>query len=210
MPSPRLRAIINSDAKNEADDQFAIIQALLSPSLDVRGLIAAHFGTHRTLRSMHDSRDEIDLLLRLSNLTGQVRVANGAPTALSDEATAVDSPGARLIIEESKLASPDDKLHVAFLGTLTDMASALLLDQELAERPVVVIWIGGLPYDDRHPWPGVEFNLGNDIAAANVVFDSGIEIWQVPCNVYSQVSVSYAEGSVGTFVIEGSGVTSPA
>ena len=39
----------------------------------------------------------------------------------------------------------------------------------------------------------IEFNLSNDIAAANVVFDSGIEVWQVPSNVYSMVSVSYAE-----------------
>jgi purine nucleosidase len=31
----RRRVIINSDAKNEADDQFAIVHALLSSSLDV-------------------------------------------------------------------------------------------------------------------------------------------------------------------------------
>ncbi len=42
------RIIINTDAKNEADDQFAIVHALLSPTLDVRGLIAAHFGTERS------------------------------------------------------------------------------------------------------------------------------------------------------------------
>ncbi len=193
MKDARVRAIVDTDAKNEADDQFAIVQALLSPSIDVRGLVAAHFGTHRTNRSMEESRDEIDLLLRLTRLDGSVRVENGARSALPDETTPMDSAGAQLIIEESKLASADDKLYVAFLGPLTDMASAILLDPELAQRPVVVIWIGGLPYDDRHPWPGIEFNLGNDIAAANVVFDSGIEIWQVPCNVYSQVSVSYVE-----------------
>jgi inosine-uridine nucleoside N-ribohydrolase len=39
------RVIIDTDAKNEADDQFAIVHGLLSPTLDVRGLIAAHFGT---------------------------------------------------------------------------------------------------------------------------------------------------------------------
>ena len=42
-------------------------------------------------------------------------------------------------------------------------------------------------------YPGVEFNLRNDISAANVVYDSGITVWQVPSNVYSQVSVSYTE-----------------
>ena len=50
---------------------------------------------------------------------------------------------------------------------------------------MVVIWIGGVGYGGVETYPGVEFNLRNDIAAANVVFDSGITIWQVPSNVYS-------------------------
>jgi purine nucleosidase len=190
----RRRVIINTDAKNEADDQYAIVHALLSPTLDVRGLIAAHFGAERSPRSMADSRAEIDLLLGLLDRAGQVTVVNGAPTALSDEASPVDSPGAQLIIEESKQASKSDPLFVAFLGPLTDMASAVLLDPAIVDRPVVVIWIGGMGHGGLDPsyW-GVEFNLRNDINAANVVFDSGIEVWQVPANVYSAVSVSYTE-----------------
>jgi inosine-uridine nucleoside N-ribohydrolase len=142
---------------------------------------------------MLDSRKEIDLLLHLMEMQGQVTVANGAPEPISDEHTPQDSPGARLIIEESKLAGPDDQLYVAFLGPLTDMASAILLDPDIVQRPVVVIWIGGVGYDGIETYPAVEFNLGNDITAANVVYDSGITVWQVPSNVYSQVSVSYAE-----------------
>ena len=189
----RRRVIIDTDAKNEADDQFAIVHALLSPTLDVRGLIPAHFGTRRSNRSMEESREEIDLLLKLMDLTGNVTVANGAASAIPDATTAQDSPGARLIIEESRLASADDPLYVAFLGPLTDMASAILLDPAIVDRSVVVIWIGGVGYGGLESYPGIEFNLSNDITAANVVYDSGITIWQVPTNVYSQVSVSYAE-----------------
>jgi inosine-uridine nucleoside N-ribohydrolase len=189
----RRRVIINTDAKNEADDQFAIVHALLSPSLDVRGLIAAHFGNSRSERSMEESREEIDLLLELTGLGQQVTVANGAPTGIPDEQTPRDSEGAQLIIAESKLASAKEPLFVAFLGPLTDMASAILLDPAILDREVVVIWIGGVGYGGVESYPGVEFNLRNDIAAANVVFDSGITVWQVPSNVYSQVSVSYTE-----------------
>jgi purine nucleosidase len=192
-PTRRRRVIIDTDAKNEADDQFAIVHALLSPTLDVRGLIPAHFGTRRSGRSMEESREEIDLLLKLMDLTGDVRVANGAATGIPDATTPRDSPGARLIIEESKLASAGDPLYVAFLGPLTDMASAILLDPAIVDRPIVVIWIGGVGYDGLESYPGIEFNLSNDITAANVVYDSGITVWQVPTNVYSQVSVSYAE-----------------
>lgn len=190
----RRRVIVNTDAKNEADDQYAIVHALLSPSLDVRGLVAAHFGDHpgRSSQSMLDSRAEIDLLLKLMDLQGRVRVDNGAPHALPSESVPVDSAGARIIIEEA-MREDAGPLFVAFLGPLTDMASAILLDPTIVDRDIVVIWIGGVGYGGVETYSGVEFNLGNDIAAANVVFDSGITLWQVPSNVYSQVSVGYAE-----------------
>ena len=211
MPKPsRRRVIINTDAKNEADDQFAIVHGLLSPTFDVRGLIPAHFGTHRSNRSMEESRQEIDLLLDLLDMSGKVTVANGAAAGMPDEQTPVDSPGAQLIIEESKLASKDDPLFVSFLGPLTDMAAAILLDPEIVHRDVIVIWIGGRGYDGLAADSRIEFNLSNDIHAANVVFGSGITVWQVPSDVYRKVSVSYAEldekigdaGPLGKYLIE--------
>lgn len=89
------------------------------------------------------------------------------------------------------------------------MASALLLEPALAQRDVVVVWIGGPPYDDIEAgyWP--EYNLSNDIAAANVVFRSGIALWQIPMNVYTLVGVSYGElenkvrphGDIGEYLV---------
>jgi purine nucleosidase len=192
-PARRVRVIVDTDAKNEADDQYAIVHALLSPTLDVRGLIPAHFGSERSQQSLAESRAEVDLILDLMGLTGEVVVADGAAEAIADEVTAAPSPGAQLIIEESKLASADDPLFVAFLGPLTDMASAILLDPEIVHRDVVVVWIGGMGYGVDWNYPAIEFNLRNDIASANVVFGSGIAVWQVPATVYSMVSVGYAE-----------------
>jgi inosine-uridine nucleoside N-ribohydrolase len=204
------RLIIDTDAKNEADDQYAIVHALLSPSLDIAGIIPAHFGDHRSRRSMLDSRDEVDLLLRLLSLENQVRVANGAPKALADESTPVDSEGARLIIEEAGKPGP---LYVIFLGPLTDMASAILLDPSLADNPdLTVVWIGGTPYDGIAGGEGEfgEFNLFNDIHAANVVFQSRLRVWQIPMSVYTLVSVGYAEldekvaphGELGAYLVQ--------
>ena len=83
----RRRLIIDTDAKNEADDQFAIVHALLSPSLDIAGIVPAHFGDARSRHSMQDSRDEVDLLLRLLD-RDDVVVANlhGAPAFLGSRA----------------------------------------------------------------------------------------------------------------------------
>jgi len=190
--STQLRLIINSDAKNEADDQFAIVHALMSPTLEVEAIIPAHFGQQRSKTSMLDSRAEVDLLLQLMDMTGRVTVANGAPHAMPDEQTAVPSDGSRLIVERA-LDDDDRPLFFAFLGPLTDMASALLAAPEIQDRDVIVVWIGGPPYDGIEASYSPEFNLGNDIAAANVVFDSRLTVWQIPMSVYTMIGIGYAE-----------------
>lgn len=205
-PQKRQRVIVNTDAKNEADDQFAIVHAILTQSFELHGIIPAHFGTGRRYpSSLQASVDEVNLLLRLMKLEGKIRVEPGAELAMSDENTPQDSPGARFIIEEAMKDDPR-KLNVLFYGPLTEMASALLLEPRIAERNVRVIWIGGGPY----PSGGPEYNLSNDIVAANVVFKSGLELWQIPQPVYRLVAVSYAEleekvhphGELGRYLLE--------
>lgn len=204
-PNKLTRVIINTDAKNEADDQYAIVQGLLTPSFELHGIIAAHFGSIKSKTSMQDSYDEVMRLLGLMALRGQVRVEKGAEAPIANEQTAADSPGARFIVEQGMKDDPRP-LHVAFLGPLTDMASALLIEPQLAKRNIRVVWIGG------GEWPagGREYNLLNDIAAANVVYRSGIEIWQIPSPVYKMMAVSYAElhervfdkGPLGKYLVE--------
>ncbi|WP_345559608.1 nucleoside hydrolase [Nonomuraea rosea] len=207
--SHRRRVIIDTDAKNEADDQFAIVHALLSPSLDIRGLVAAHFGNRRTRTSLEESRAEIDLLLRLMKLEGTVTVADGLPYALPDAGRPVTSPGVELIVEEA-MRDVAEPLYVAFLGPLTDMAAALLLEPRIADRDVTVVWIGGGGYDGRGGQPGrPEFNLSNDILAANLVFSSALKVWQIPAPTYRMMAVGYAEldakvapyGEIGDYLV---------
>ena len=205
IPSKRIRVIVNTDAKNEADDQYAIVHAILTPMFELHGIIPAHFGERISKTSQQDSQDEVLKILDLMKLTGQVPVHAGAPKALPDEKTAVDSPGARFIIEEALKDDPRP-LHVAFLGPLTDMGSALLLEPSIAERSVRVVWIGG------GEWPvgGFEYNLWNDVHSANVVFRSKVEVWQIPSTLYKVLPVSYAElvekvydkGSLGKYLVE--------
>ena len=97
-------------------------------------------------------------------------------------------------------------LHGAFLGPLTDMAAALLMEPRIAERNVRVVWIGG----GHWPVGNREYNLSNDIAAANVVMRSRVEVWQIPMTVYRILPVSYAElmervydkGPLGRYLVE--------
>jgi purine nucleosidase len=183
----RIRLIINSDAKNEADDQFAITHAVLTPKFDVRGMIGAHFGDEKSAASMSDSCDEIEKIMDLMGMKGRFPILRGAPRALGNAGEAVDSEGSDFIVREALRRDPRP-LFCAFLGPLTDMASAVLRDPRIIGN-VTVVWIGG------GAWPegGEEYNLRNDVRAANVVLESGVELWQIPRDVYSMMRVSLAE-----------------
>ncbi|AGC69293.1 hypothetical protein Cst_c23330 [Thermoclostridium stercorarium subsp. stercorarium DSM 8532] len=182
----KIRLIIDTDAKNEADDQFAIVHALLTPRFIVKGIIAAHFGTQRTAKSMQESYEECVKILELMDLTSEVKVYHGAEAKIPDEHTPMPSESADLIIREA-MSDSDKPLYVIFLGPLTDLASAYLKEPAIENR-LTAIWIGG------GAWPNGEreFNLGNDIDAANVVMRSNIPLWQVPRNVYTTMRVSLA------------------
>ncbi|KRE22817.1 hypothetical protein [Paenibacillus sp. Soil522] len=69
-----------------------------------------------------------------------------------------------------------------------------------------MIWIGG----GHYPIGGWEYNLLNDIDAANVVFDTNVGLWQVPHTVYTTMRVSIAElaykvkpyGEIGSYLYQ--------
>lgn len=201
----KVRVILNTDAKNEVDDQFAIVQAVLTESFDLRGIIAAHFGTSKSPQSMQDSYDEINKVLGLMGKQDMVTVLHGAEREMESEQSPIMSEGARFIVEEA-MREDDRPLYVAFLGPLTDMAAALLMEPAIAEKNLTVIWIGG------RDWPagGWEYNLKNDVCAANVVFKSQVQLWQVPRNVYRMMPVTFAElwdrvrpyGAIGKYLAE--------
>lgn len=181
------RVIIDTDAKNEVDDQFAIAQAVLSQSLDIRGIVAAHFGTERTDTSMQESYEEIWRVLSLMNLEDRFRVFKGAEKALENETGPIISEGAEFIVEEAM--KEEGPLYIACMGAITNVASAILMEPAILKKDIKIIWIGGGDYPDGR-W---EYNLKNDINAANVVFKSGIEIWQIPRDIYRMMPVSFAE-----------------
>jgi purine nucleosidase len=199
-----IRVITNTDAKNEADDQFAIAHTLLSPKFDNKGIIAAHFGNRRNDRSMEESYEEVVKVLNYMNMGDKVPALKGSPVALPDEKTPVPSAGAELIIKEA-MSDDDRPLFVTFLGPLTDIASAYLMEPAIADK-LTVIWIGG----GKYPEGGREYNLESDVSAANVVFNSNLQVWQVPQNVYRMIMITLPElqykvkphGDIGKYLFD--------
>jgi purine nucleosidase len=185
-PEKIIRVITNTDAKNEGDDQFAIVHTMLSPKFNNVGYIGAHFGTKRG-NTMEQSCDEIAKIFDLMGFEKEGMIFKGAPHPLKDESSPVDSEGARLIIREA-MKDDESPLYVTFMGPLTDLASAYLLEPKIAGR-LTAIWIGGGTYPHGRP----EYNQDNDINAVNVVMKSEIDLWQVPKNIYEYLPVSFAE-----------------
>jgi inosine-uridine nucleoside N-ribohydrolase len=179
----KIRVIIDTDAACEADDPFAIVQALLSPKLIVKGIAAEHFAVQG---SMDRSYDEICTILDAMDMKVPVLKGQNGPMSQDKEI----SEAVSFIIEEAK---KDDKkpLFILCQGAITNVAVAISHAPEIMER-MTIIWIGthGTAYGEP---PFREFNAGNDIEAANLILRENTKLWLVPSYVYTTVNIGIAE-----------------
>lgn len=197
----KIRIIICSDAKNEADDQYALVHAMLTNKFIIKGLVAGHFRDHWT---NHLSYAEMVKLAKLTNTYGEYPIVLGADQKLVNIKEYEVSAGTRLIIEEA-LKEDSLPLYVLNIGALTDLAVALLEEPKITSK-MTAIWVGG----GRYPKGSKECNLGNDLIAANYVFASELPLWQIPSNVYKTTLVSLAQlklrvapmGKLGNYLYE--------
>lgn len=200
-----LRVILDTDCYNECDDQFCVVHALLTPRFDVRAVIAEHYeGVMPNPGSEQKSYDEIRKLVRLMDLDGEVNILHGCTAPLKEGVAPSENEGARFIVEEALREDPRP-LFVCTQGALSTLATALRMKPEIAGRMTVLSILGG-PY----PEGDFEFNLMQDTYAGKVLFQSQVELWQVPMNVYSTMKMSYFEmlnkvypcGEIGKYLTE--------
>ena len=182
-PKGKIDVVLDTDAYNEIDDQFAISYMLTYPEkLNVRGITAAPFLNEKSSSpadGMEKSYDEILKLLKLARKEGMADIVyKGSTEYLPDEKTPVDSPAARFLAELANEYSPERPLYIAAIGAITNVASAFLMNPAMAEN-CVVVWLGGNA--ESSPWQASEFNMMQDIAAARVIFGSGVPLVMLPC-----------------------------
>ena len=181
----KLRVIVDTDAACEADDPFAIAHALLSPKLIVKGIIAEHF---KEEGSMEKSYREIETILDAMDMSKEIPIFRGqrGPLSADDEV----SEAVKLIIDEA-LKEDEKPLYILCQGAITNVAKAITLEPEIKDK-ITVIWIG-THGEAPCKAPFTEFNATNDIQAANIVLQSGIDLWLVPSHVYITVNIGLAE-----------------
>lgn len=191
-PDGPVDVVLDTDAYNEIDDQFALAYLLRSkPRLNTLAVYAAPFFNENSTGPADGMEKSYQEIFKVLGLMGEARpVLRGSPGYLVDERTPTPSPAAEDLVRRAREHSPQAPLYVAAIGAITNVASALLLAPEIAEN-IVVVWLGG---HARH-WPDTkEFNMAQDIAAARVVMGSGAPFVQLPCyGVVSGFSTSRPE-----------------
>jgi inosine-uridine nucleoside N-ribohydrolase len=208
-PKHKVRIVLDTDTFNEVDDQFAIVHALLSPErVQLEALYAAPFHNRNSSSpedGMEKSYQEILTLFKRMNRSPDGLVYKGSrhyfnPDNL-ERSAAVDELIARA------LASKDEPLYVVAIAAISNIATAIMLEPRIIEN-IVVVWLGG----HSLTWPHTkEFNLMQDVAGANVLFDSGVPLVLVPCmGVTSHLTTTIAEletfvapcGPIGEFLTQ--------
>lgn len=212
---PRYRVLIDNDFGGDPDGLIQLAHHLLSPTVEVVGIIVSHLRKEDTW-AMGSSGIEpgIKEVERILELTGmKVPIFRGSDDPMLDLNIPVESNGVDFIIDEINRKS-DLPLFIVCGGSLTQVASAYLRKPETFSN-VIVIWIGGGEYSDfgitTPDAPLLEYNTHEDVLAAQVIFNqSQIKLWQVPRNTYRQALVSFAEldvrlkrsGKLGEYLYE--------
>jgi hypothetical protein len=211
-PRPgRMRAVLDTDTYNEIDDQFALVQAILSPNrIALEAIYAAPFHNKRSSGPGDGMEKSYDEILRLLDRLGRSRagfVFKGVrdfvgPAKEGRKAEAVDH-----LIASARASSADDPLCIIAIAAISNVASALLAAPDIADK-VIIVWLGGHALE----WPDTrEFNLRQDVGAGQVVLDSGAPLVLIPCmGVTSHLHSTVPEiercvephGEIGKFLAE--------
>ncbi len=211
-PDGIVDVVIDTDAYNEVDDQFAIAWALCSPErLNVQAVYAAPFCSKAIQTLLPISEDALkgfshyagdpaegmeksyQEILKLFSLMGEDpagRVFRGSGRYIGGDGLQVDSEAARDLVRRAMARKSGDRLYILAIGAITNVASAILMEPEIVDR-ITVVWLGGQP---PHYNSAVEFNLMQDMTASRLLLDCGVPLVLIPClGVSSHLAVTQPE-----------------
>jgi len=185
-PRGKTRIVLDTDAYNEVDDQFALAYALLSPErIEVEAIYATPFVNSRAqtpAEGMEGSYDEIlRVLERMGRTPADGFVLRGSERYLTGADDALVSPAAEDIVRRA-MEQRDEPLWVVGLGCPTNIAAALKIEPAIVDR-IVILWIGGQQY---HSPSATDFNIKQDYWASSALYDCAAAFVNVPGYLVSE------------------------
>jgi inosine-uridine nucleoside N-ribohydrolase len=192
----RIPIVFDTDIGNDIDDALTLAFLLQSPELDVRSVTTSRFDSHTRAR----------LAAKILNAYNRAKVplASGSPEALLHKQFQPPTPQFQALSAEDKLPDSamhtgvqliidtllraEKKLNVVAVGPLTNVALALKTDPRIKDRIERIALMGGAV-----DLQTAETNIVNDIAAAAVVFESGVPVLVAPFDVTRELHFTGAD-----------------
>ena len=175
------KVVVDSDTFNEMDDQYAVAYALNCPMIELQAINAAPFHNDNSSSygdGMKKSFQEINRVLKICGKEGEYPVYKGSAERIGDQPDfkPVESVAAKKLIELAHKS--EDLIYVLTLGAVTNVASAVLMDESIKDK-IVVVWLGTNFADAGHQG---EFNLVQDYRAGQVLLNSGVPLILLPAS----------------------------
>ena len=180
------------------DDAVAILLALASPELEVRGIttVAGNVALELTQANAR----------RICELAGQRNMKVFAGCArpmvrplvtseavhgrtgldgcdLPEPSMPLQATHAVNWIVETLMAAQDGEITLCTLGPLTNVAMAMVKDPRILPKVREIVMMGGGFFEGGNVTPAAEFNIFVDPHAAHVVFTSGCKLTLIPLDV---------------------------
>ncbi len=168
--------ILDCDTKNEIDDQFAITYAL-GTGARVDGIVNVQNTHANGPDSVTIYREETRWILEAMDRT-DVPNLPGVTRPLERDDRPGRAEGVEFIIERARTMT-EEPLVVVGTGPATDLASAVLLAPDIADR-VVFYWLGGHRDAETLRRVGEEWNVLGDPWAVKALFESRAPLVHVP------------------------------
>lgn len=187
------------------DDAVALLVALASPELEVLGIttVAGNVPLELTTRNallMTElvNRTDVGVYAGCDRpLRKPLRTAEyvhgksgidgaglGDPTSTARSIHAVD------FIIDTVMAREPGTVTLCPLGPLTNIATALQREEQLASRLDQIVMMGGGFFEGGNTTPAAEFNVLVDPHAADIVFESGVGLTVMSLDVTHQALIS--------------------
>jgi inosine-uridine nucleoside N-ribohydrolase len=173
---PQVPVILDCDAGNEIDDQFAIAYALKSPEIKLLGLVAVHNTLKHGPNSVDRYYKEIKRIVRLAD--SNVPVYTGSRSPIDTKLCPENSDGVEFIINTA--LTSEKRIYVAAIGPCTDIVNACLIEPRIMKK-CRFLWLGGFrnnSYVKR--FGGFEFNFYADKQATKVLFGLNLHLTLLP------------------------------
>lgn len=190
VKNQKVNVILDTDAYNECDDQFAISYLLKSQDkFNIEAITVAPYHHDNNIsieEGTEKSYNEIIKICNWLNFDSTDKVFKGSTDYLANDYNE-ENDAVNKIIE---IANKNDKTYILAIGVITNVAIAIKKEPQIVNK-IEIVWLGGNSFlckDNK------EFNFRQDIQAVKTVFESRVKLTIMPCkNVASNLRTSIYE-----------------